>query len=99
MVHRKALPSQQDMQAAVTEPAALMRQGPQPLPQFRIVRPARPIPHRHAHTANGPARPPLAHVERGTQVSDSLSLGSGRHHFSQQTFSAALSHRIGQKLL
>jgi hypothetical protein len=38
------------------------------------------------------ARPPLAHVERRTQVSDSLSLGSGRHHFfASRSFSAALS--------
>ena len=40
MVHHNALPSEQDMQAAITEPSALMRQVPQPLPQFRIVRPA-----------------------------------------------------------
>ena len=38
------------------------------------------------------ARPPLAHVERSTQVSASLSLGSRRHHFfASRSFSAALS--------
>jgi hypothetical protein len=47
----------------------------------RVVRPAGMIPHRHSHAADNPARPPLAHVERRTQTSDSLSLGSGRHHF------------------
>src|SRR5580658_4126908 len=58
-----------------------MRQRSQALPQFCVVRSAAPIPHRHPHAPDNGARPPLAHVERRTQVSDSLSLGSGRHHF------------------
>ena len=92
MVHRKALPSQQDVQPPVAEAPALMGQRSQPLPQCRIVRPAGPIAHRHPHAADRPARPPLAHVERRTQMSDSLSLGSGRHHFfASRSFSAALS--------
>src|SRR6188474_1039457 len=92
MVHRKTLPSQQDMQAPVTEPPAFMRQGPQPKPQVCIIRPARAIPHRHPHATDRSARPPLAHVERTTQLSDRLSLGSGRHHFfARRSFSAALS--------
>jgi hypothetical protein len=50
------------------------------------------IPHRHPHTADNLTRPPLAHVECRTQVSDSLSLGNGRHYFFvRRSFSAALS--------
>jgi hypothetical protein len=50
------------------------------------------IPHRHQHTADDPVRPPLAQLERRTYMSDSLSLGGGRHHFfARRSFSAALS--------
>jgi hypothetical protein len=80
MVHRKALPSQQDVQTPVAEAPTLMGQRSQPLPQCRVVRSAAPIPHCHPNAPNRPARPLLAHIERRTQVSDSLSLGSGRHH-------------------
>jgi hypothetical protein len=46
----------------------------------------------HSHAANDRARPPLAHVERRTHVSDSVSLGSGRHHFfPRRSLSAASS--------
>src|SRR3974390_965033 len=80
------------MQAPVTEPPALMRQGPQPLPQFRVIRSADPLPPLPPHPADRAAPPPLAHVERRTQVSDSFSLGSGRHHFfASRSFSAASS--------
>ena len=53
----------------------------EPSPQLGIVQSARAIQYRHPHTAYDPARPPLAHIERRTQVSDPLSLGSGHHHF------------------
>src|SRR6202008_3737166 len=72
--------------------------GPQPTPQVCIIRSAGLIPHRHSHAADRPARPPLAHVDRSTQVSDSLSLGSGRHHFfPSRSFSAALSSMASAK--
>src|SRR5262245_44978155 len=69
-----------------------MGQRPQPSPQLCIVRSARMISHRHPHTPDDPARPPLAHIERRTQVSDRLTLDGGRHHFfARRSFSAALS--------
>src|SRR6202007_1844257 len=69
-----------------------------PLPQPRVARRGHPIPHCHPHAPNRPARPPLAHIERRTQVSDSLSLGSGRHHFfASRSFSAALSSMTSAK--
>ena len=92
VVQLKALPSPQDMQTPVAEAAALMGQRAQPMPQLRISRPTATIPHRHPHAPDGFARPPLAHLERSTQVSDSLSLGSGRQRFFvSRSFSAALS--------
>jgi hypothetical protein len=92
VVHHEALPSQEYEQPSIAEPPARMRQGPQPNTQFGIIRPARAIPHRHPYAPCHPARPPLAQIERRTQVSDSLSLGSGRHHFfARRSFSAALS--------
>ena len=61
----------------------------------RSRRSCRPAAARYAPscvTANGPARPPLAHLESRTQMSDSLPLGSGRHHFfAKRSFSATLS--------
>ena len=45
--------------------------------------------YRHPNASDGSARPPLAHVERSTQVSDSLSLGGGRHHFFASRLSGA----------
>jgi hypothetical protein len=47
------------------------------------------------------ARPPLAHVERRTQVSDSLSLGSGRQPFFSQKIlqCSVVEHGVSQKLL
>jgi hypothetical protein len=81
VVHHEALPSQQDVQAPVAEAPPHMGQTSQPCPQFCVVGPVAPISHRHPYAADRSARPPLAHVERRTKVSDSLSLGSGRHHF------------------
>src|SRR5215813_4217315 len=92
MVHDEALPSQQHVEPPIAEAPALMGESPQPLAQLGIQRPARTIPHRHPHTADDLARPPLAQLERRTYMSDSLSLGSGRHHFfASRSFSAALS--------
>jgi hypothetical protein len=81
VVHREALPSQQDVQAPVVEARPHMGQTSRPCPQFCVVGPVAPTSHRHPYAAARSARPPLAHVERRTKVSDSLSLGSGRHHF------------------
>src|SRR5208283_1890209 len=92
VVHLEALALQQDVQAPVAEASALMGQGTQPIPQLCISRPPATIPYRHPNAPDGSARPPLAHVERSTQVSDSLSLGGGRHHFfASRSFSAAFS--------
>jgi hypothetical protein len=52
-------------------------------PRYQADRSAAPVtPHLRVQPqrASFAARPPLAHMERRTQVSDSLSLGSGRHH-------------------
>src|SRR5262249_60764930 len=54
--------------------------------------PRQTIPPRLPPTADVLPRPPLAQLERRTYMSDSLSLGSGRHHFfASRSFSAALS--------
>ena len=100
VVHREALPSQQDVQAPVTEAPPHMGQTSQPCPQFCVVGPAAPISHRHPYAADRSARLPLAHVQRRTSLSDSLSLGSGRHHFfASRASSAALSSRASAKSL
>ena len=84
-------PSQQDLQAPIAEAPALMRQGPQPLPQC-CSSGRRDDSASSSAPADAFARPPLAHLERRTQVSDGLSLGGGRHHFfARRSFSAALS--------
>ena len=65
MVHNEALPSQQHLEPPVAETTALTGESPQSLPQPGIPRPARTISHRHPHTADNPARPPLAQLKRG----------------------------------
>ena len=101
MVHDEALPSQQHVQAPIAEPPALMRQRPKPLSQLGVIRSTRTIAHRHPHAADDFARPPLAHLERRTNMSDSFSLGGGRHHFFARRIlqRSVVQHRIGQKLL
>ncbi len=84
-VHVEALPPKQNVQAPVAVASALMRQSPQS---------AAAVLHHGgdgndtapscSHTPND-SRRPLAQVERRTQVSDSLSLGSARHPSSQPT--------------
>ena len=65
MVHNEALPPQQHLEPPVAETTALTGESPQSLPQPGIPRPARTISHRHPHTADNPARPPLAQLKRG----------------------------------
>src|SRR5262245_2780010 len=69
-----------------------MRQRPKSLSQLGVIRSTRTIAYRHPHAADDPARPPPPHTEHRTNMSDSLSLASGRHHFfARRSFSAALS--------
>src|SRR5580700_10313285 len=51
-VHQIALPAQEHMQAPVTEPPPLMRQGPEPFAQRSIVRASGLIAHAGPVTAN-----------------------------------------------
>src|SRR5262249_16441911 len=53
---------------------------------------ASPTRVRRAAGGNGGSGPPLAHLQHATQMSDSISLGSGPYHFfARSSFSAALS--------
>src|SRR5262249_61958273 len=71
---------------------ALRAETPHPPSYPDVPSPARTISHPHSYTADDPARPPLAQLEHRTYMSDSLALGSGRHHFfASRSFSAALS--------
>jgi hypothetical protein len=92
VVHHEAFATQEDQQTSVAEPTALAGQCHQPLAQPRIMTPARPVAHRYALAADQSARPPLAHLMDARELSDGLSLGSGRHlFFVSRSFSAALS--------
>jgi hypothetical protein len=81
VVHDQAFPGQQHVQAAVAEPTALRGELPQPYPDRLIVGSPGSLADRRAVRSNHRTRPPLAHLERGTQVTDDLALGDGRHHF------------------
>ena len=85
-------PPQQDEQAPIAEPAALVGQLPQPGAQLGIGRPARAIPDHLAIGGNDGAGPPLAHLEHAPQKSDSFPLGGGPYHFfDRSSFNAAWS--------
>jgi hypothetical protein len=60
VVHREALPSQQDVQAPVVEAPPHLGQTSRPCPQFCVVGPVALISHRHPYAADRSARPPLA---------------------------------------
>src|SRR3546814_17579611 len=60
-VDHHARPAQQDMQASITEPAALLRQLAQLLPNIGIVTTLRPVAHALPIGPCDTARPPLAH--------------------------------------
>ena len=66
VVHDQALPGQQDVQAAVAEPAALRGELPQPYPDRLIIGSAGSVADRRAVRPSHRTRPPLAHLERGT---------------------------------
>src|SRR5262245_51381001 len=58
----------------------------------RVVRSNAAVADRTAVRPEHRTRPPLAHLEHAIQVSDSLALGSGRHHFfAAMSLSMALS--------
>src|SRR5262249_32069578 len=92
VIHDVALPAQQHMQAPVAKAAAFLRQSSQSFAQLRIVRTPRSVADGHSYCPNHRARPPLAHLVGDLQMSDSLSLDGGRHHFfDKRAFGAALS--------
>lgn len=66
-VDRDALAPQQDMQAAMAEPATLLRQGTQLLTKLCIITPARLITHTLAISVNDPERPPFADIKQSCE--------------------------------
>jgi hypothetical protein len=91
-VHGMALGAQENMQPAIAKPALLGRQLPQPAAQGVVSRPARSITHGLAIGLDQAARPALAHLVDGYEMSDSLALGGGRQNFFvRRSFRAALS--------
>src|SRR3546814_11724169 len=81
----------QDMQASITEPAALLRQLAQLLPNIGIVTTLRPVAHALPIGPCDTARPPLAHPMASLAMGDRFPLNGGRHHFSVgRTFLAPL---------
>src|SRR5215212_724046 len=91
MVDHVALPLEQNMQASVTEPAALLGNR-RHAAEYGIISPGRVVSHGHAAAADGFTRPPFAHLAGFHQMSDSFPLLRGRHHFfPKRSFSAELS--------
>jgi hypothetical protein len=91
-IHRPALASQQNMQAAVAEPPALVRKRPQPRPERGIIGTPGAVTDTAPVRRDDGARPPLAHLEARPQMRDGLPPGGGRHHFfARSSFSPALS--------
>src|SRR3954464_2377805 len=87
-----AFSPQQHVQAPITEPPPLLRQGFQPLPQCAILGTHSSVAHAGAVGPDHPASPPLAHLKGLTQLHRCLSSCGGRHHFfPRRSFSAALS--------
>lgn len=80
-VDRDAFPPQQDVQAAITEPATLMRQIAQLLAQAFVARPLGLLKNARSPRRNDPARPPLADIRQGLKMRDRFPLGSSRYHF------------------
>ena len=87
-----AFGAQQDMQTAIAEPTLLGRQLSQATPKLFV-------PRTPGTVANGlpigpyqATRPALAHLVSLDEMSDSLALGGGRHHFfDSKSLSAAAS--------
>src|SRR6267154_5134326 len=88
-VDRMALAPQQHMQPPIAEPPPLLGQGLQPLAKFAVIRPPGLAAHAGPIAVDHPARPPLAHLIGLLQISRSLPMRGGRHHF----FRAGLSTR------
>src|SRR5262245_42141030 len=98
VVHDQALAGKQDVQATITEAAALRCEFAQACAHARVVRSNAAVADRTAVRPEHRTRPPLAHLEHATQVSDSLALGSGRHHFfAAMSLSMALSSIASSK--
>jgi len=66
VIHDEILPAQRHQEPAIAEASSRMGKSLQPLAQLGIRRSTRAIAHRHPHTADHPARPPLAHEHRHT---------------------------------
>jgi hypothetical protein len=69
------------MQAAITNPAALVRKSAQLLTQYLVITATRLVAdYRPVHRYD-PARQPLADIKQGLKMRDRSTLCSGRHHF------------------
>ena len=80
------------MNASISEAATFMRQRLHPLAKVMVVAAARFITDRHPANVEGFTRPPFTHLMVAHQMSDSVPLGCGRHHFlPKRSFKAALS--------
>lgn len=78
---RATFAAQQDIKTPVAEPAALVRQLAQPVPQGGIRWTARAIPHALAIRADDAAGPPLRDAELLLEARYARALVDGPHHF------------------
>ena len=91
-VDRQPLAPQKDVQSAIAEPAALMRQFAQPLPQCAVVIPSRAVANDRPICPDNLTRPPLANSKQGLKMCDRFTLCNGRYHFfDSRSFRPALS--------
>src|SRR3546814_587801 len=96
-VDHHALPAQQDMQASITEPAALLRQLAQLLPNIGIVTTLRPVAHDLPIGPCDTARPPLAHPMASLWVCYRFPLdGVWRHFVVRRSCSATWSSIVSE---
>src|SRR5262245_25845102 len=92
MVHQYSIASYQDQKPSISKAAAHSGKLVQPSTQIGIVRPYAAISHRGPVRADHLTRPTLANLVSHLEVSHSLSLYDGRHHFfALRSFSIALS--------
>src|SRR6185295_16394962 len=92
VVHDVTLASEQHVQAPIAEASSLVRQRLHALAENGIAVSSHPVSDRRPAATQDVTRPPFAHAEPGSEMSDSLSLHGGRHHFfPRRSFSAALS--------
>src|SRR6202042_3538783 len=91
-VDRMALPPQQHMAPAIAEAPSLLGQSFQAFAQRSVIRPPPVITHAGSVASLPPAPPSKAHLVCGLQISRSLPMRGGRHHFfPRRSFSATLS--------